>query len=143
MLNKEIEKIATLAGAQRNNKLTLRLKRFEEQIAKPAANLATKMRCSTKDYHWSWLSDTSTQLMKHMLDDHDCINLQTHRRMTKDDFGNLPQDAVIGDLILPIYPCLYRKDWSSDTRTMIKKGLVLVKIYRKRAAPNDLLCLRS
>jgi hypothetical protein len=137
-LKEEIEKIATLAGAQRNHELTLRLKRFEEQIAKPAANLATKMKCSTQDYHWSWLSDTSKLLMKHMLNDHDCVDLQTHRRMTKDDFHDLPQDAVIGDLILPIYPFLYRHDKSSDTRTMIKKGLVLVNIYSNRVAPENL-----
>lgn len=77
-----------------------------------------------------------------MLDEHDCVDLQTHRRMTEDDFDDLPPNVIIGDLILPIYPFLYRHGKSRDTRIILKKGLVLVKIYRKRAARGPLY-LRS
>jgi hypothetical protein len=51
-LMEEVDLILGFANAQRNERWVANLRRFEAQIAKPAAELANAMGCSPEDYEW-------------------------------------------------------------------------------------------
>lgn len=144
-LTEKIKQTVVLAGVKDDDLLTGRLKRFKEQIAKPAAELATKMRCSTQNYIWIWYSETDQGKLLHfqrrMMDNYDCVDLRTHYVMTKEKFSDLPDDTVIGELIMQIFPALYREMENTQLSPAITKGLVLVRGHVagvKTGSPDDL-----
>ncbi|KAJ5666176.1 uncharacterized protein N7477_008624 [Penicillium maclennaniae] len=132
-LTEYIFQILVFAGVKDDDRLTERLKRFEEQIAKPAAELATKMRCSTRNYLWKYHSAADRNNLfnfkKRMMDSYDCVDLRTHCLITKEKFGDLPDDTIIGESIVSIYPALYRETESTQISPLIRKGLVLVRTH--------------
>ena len=132
-LTEEILLIVVLVGGKDDDQLTGRLKRFKEQIAKPAAELATKMRCSTQNCIWIWYSATDQDKLfdfqNRMMDRYDCIDLRTHCLMTKEKFSDLPGDTIIGELIMQVYPVLYREMENTQFSPVIRKGLVLVRTH--------------
>ncbi|KAJ6108478.1 hypothetical protein N7523_009801 [Penicillium sp. IBT 18751x] len=145
-LTEHIFQILLFAGVKDDDQLTGRLKRFKEQIAKPAAELATKMRCSTQNYLWKYHSAADQnnlfKFKKRMMDSYDCVDLRTHCLITKEKFGDLPDDTIIGESIVSIYPALYRETESTQMSPVIRKGLVLVRTHFanvKHESPDELV----
>lgn len=85
-------------------------------------------KCSPKDYQWSCVHPLNT-VRKCNLQSYDIINWRTHQaKITKDKFHNLPDDAVVGEYILTIYPTIYRIEAGHQTRTLVSKGCLLVDL---------------
>jgi hypothetical protein len=83
----EVDLILGFANAQRNERWAAKLRRFEAQIAKPAAELATGMTCSPEDYEWQMLW-APMKVQNHMLDLLTVLTSKRTIKLLKTDFVN-------------------------------------------------------
>lgn len=129
----EVLKVLLYAGFSQGG-VSVMCRKFLEKIALPTAEFSTKLRCSTNDYQWSWPCLSST-ITKSDLRAHDIIDSKTHRRDTIDKFFHLPDDAVIGDYIMAIFPALYRVEGNNQHDILVSKGTLLVKACEESLPP--------
>lgn len=106
--------------------------RFMEQIAKPAAELAVKMSCSPERYYWNWYDDsewyTRGVVSKRDMSNFTIMDVSTHQNIRTAKFRDLPDDAKIGDLLLVMYPALFRCGKKGDKKTQIEKAIILIRV---------------
>lgn len=118
------------------------LRRFNEQIAKPAAELSTTLKCSTETYRWAWYCD-SDLLQKQSLSTHIVIDYKTHCQAMKEKFQAVDDDIVVGSVVLPIFPALLRETEDGPEWVTVGNGYILVKIHEQDTTSRQIDLLHS
>ncbi|KAJ5569789.1 uncharacterized protein N7459_009219 [Penicillium hispanicum] len=116
-------------------------RRFKEQIAKPAAELSTTLKCSTETYRWAWYCD-SKLLQKQSLSRHTVIDYRTHCQIMKEKFQAVDDDIVLGSVLLPIFPALLRETDGPEWVT-VGNGYILMKIHEQDTTSRQTDLLQS
>lgn len=115
--------------------------RFMEQIAKPAAELAVKMSCSPEQYHWDWYVDsewyTKAVVRKSDMSNFTIVDALTHQNIRIAKFKDLPDDTKIGDLLLVMYPALFRCGKKGERNIQIEKAVILIRVNGNSAPPEE------
>ena len=112
--------------------------RFDEQIAKPAAELAIKLRCSPERYSWQWYEHRNRHayppVYKKNMERCNITDIQTHHRISTEKLRGLPDEAKIGKLLFVMYPGLFRcgKDGCKDIQ--IEKAAIVIQCQRQSIA---------
>jgi hypothetical protein len=110
--------------------------RYREQIIEPAAELSLKMSCSTKQYRWEWYEGnewfSDGLVRKRDIEHFTIVDARTHNRIPRDKFTEFSDDATIGDLLLVVYPALFRcgKDVQKDI--LIEKAVIIIRLNEPR-----------
>lgn len=113
--------------------------RFMEQIAKPAAGLAIKMSCSPEQYYWDWYIGSEwyakAVVRKSDMSNFIIVDALTHQNIRIAKFKDLPDGAKIGDLLLVMYPALFRCGKKSERNIQIEKAVILIRVNSNSAPP--------
>lgn len=105
--------------------------RLMEQIVKPAVDLSTRMSCAPEQYRWNWYIESKWHLdgivSKRDMGKFTLIDVLTHQKIRESKFASLPDDAKIGNILLVMYPALFRcgKDGQDDIQ--IEKAVILIQ----------------
>ena len=105
--------------------------RLMEQIVKPAVDLSTRMSGAPEQYRWNWYIDSKWYfdgiVSKHDMGKFTLIDVLTHQKIRESKFANLPDDAKIGNILVVMYPALFRcgKDGQNDIQ--IEKAVILIE----------------
>lgn len=111
--------------------------KYEEQIANPAAELAILMRCSRlKNYRWEWYDEIewhSNGIVRKMgLEMLTVMDIETHNKVSTASFNELPNTAIIGDLLFVIYPALFRCGRNGDQDIQVAKAVITVHVQNRQ-----------
>lgn len=123
---KAILRVFALGGAAADDHWDERANRLVEQVLRPAAALATEIRCSPDEYRWDWAAQFSAEVQKHHLDTWECIDLSTHCQVRNQNLEHVLGGFTIGDFVIPIFPALYRLRDGGEIRCLVRKGQLLV-----------------
>lgn len=101
-----------------------------EQIVKPAVDLSTKMSCAPEQYRWNWYIDSKWYfdgiVRKRDMTKHTLIDVLTHQKIRESKFADLPDDAKIGNILLVMYPALFRCGKDGQNEIQIEKAVILI-----------------
>lgn len=107
-----------------------KLVRFEEQIANPASQLATKMSSAPEQYRWEWYEHINGKpnivIRKWGLEALTVLDIETHNKISTTKYRELPNDRKIGGLLFVMYPELFRHGREEKKDILIEKAVVVV-----------------
>lgn len=111
---------------------TRKAERFMVEIAKPAAELAVKMSCTPDRYHWNWYFDSELYIKgvvrKREMGNFTIVDALTHQKVRPKKFKDMPDHAKIGDLLLVMYPALFRCGKEGKKDIQIEKAVILIRV---------------
>ncbi|GAA85081.1 similar to An16g05280 [Aspergillus luchuensis IFO 4308] len=109
-----------------NNKM----ERLRDDILEPAASLATKMSSSPSRYRWEWYHEAhfpQRVVRKYHLELFIVQDARTHNRIPIANVETLPDETAIGELLVIVFPALFRCADSGHEEIQIEKAVILVR----------------
>lgn len=102
-----------------------------EQIVKPAVDLSTRMSCAPEQYRWNWYIDSKWYfdgiVNKRDMGKFTLIDVLTHQKIRESKFANLPDDAKIGNILVVMYPALFRYGKDGHNDIQIENAVILIE----------------
>ncbi|PYH72113.1 uncharacterized protein BO88DRAFT_476564 [Aspergillus vadensis CBS 113365] len=109
-----------------NNKM----ERLRDDILEPAASLATKMSSSPSRYRWDWFHEAhfpQRVVRKYHLERFIVQDARTHNRITVANLETMPDETPIGELLVIIFPALFRCTDNGNEDNQIEKAVILIR----------------
>ncbi|PWY70035.1 hypothetical protein BO83DRAFT_400051 [Aspergillus eucalypticola CBS 122712] len=99
-------------------------------ILEPAVSLATKMSCSPAQYRWKWHGEAyfpQRVVRKYHLKQFTVQDARTHNRITVANLETMPDETPIGELLVIIFPALFRCTDNGNEDIQIEKAVILIR----------------
>ncbi|KAI2829760.1 hypothetical protein CBS147320_1284 [Aspergillus niger] len=99
-------------------------------ILKPAASLATKMSSSPSEYRWEWYGKayfSQGVVRKQHMELFIVQDARTHTRIPIANIESLPAETPIGELLVIVFPALFRCADGGHEDIPIEKAVILIR----------------
>ncbi|OJJ71830.1 hypothetical protein ASPBRDRAFT_30216 [Aspergillus brasiliensis CBS 101740] len=107
-----------------------KMERLMDDILKPATSLATKMASSPSQYRWEWYGEAffpQRVVRKHHVEQFIVQDACTHQRIPIAKFASFPNDTPVGELLVIIFPALFRRGENGHEDIQIEKAVILIR----------------
>ncbi|GKZ29955.1 hypothetical protein AbraIFM66950_007293 [Aspergillus brasiliensis] len=104
--------------------------RLTDDVLKPTASLATKMASSPSQYRWEWYGMAffpQRVVRKHHVKHFIVQDACTHQRIPIAKFASFPNDTPVGELLVIIFPALFRRGENGHEDIQIEKAVILIR----------------
>ncbi|PWY74561.1 hypothetical protein BO94DRAFT_627401 [Aspergillus sclerotioniger CBS 115572] len=108
-----------------------KLSRFSEEILGPATSLATNMSSSPRQYRWEWYGEAFFPrgvVRKRHLKQFIVQDARTHHRVSIANLKFLSDETPVGELLIIIFPALFRYGGGGSEEFLIEKGVILISV---------------
>ncbi|TPR09871.1 hypothetical protein CAN33_0053635 [Aspergillus niger] len=121
-----------------------KMERLAADILKPAASLATKMSSSPSEYRWEWYGKAyfpQRVVCKYHLEQFIVQDARTHNRIPIANIESLPAETPIGELLVIVFPALFRCADGGHEDIQIEKAVILIRaneeLQRQKRSENE------
>ncbi|GKZ16560.1 hypothetical protein AbraCBS73388_000140 [Aspergillus brasiliensis] len=107
-----------------------KMERLMDDILKPTASLATKMASSPSQYRWEWYGKAffpQQVVRKQHVEQFIVQDACTHQRIPIAKFASFPDDTPVGELLVIIFPALFRRGENGHGDIQIEKAVILIR----------------
>lgn len=117
-----------------------RFRNLLDHVITPAAQLATEIQRSGKRYQWRWYRFGPTAGLS-FLEEFQVTDLKTRYRVKEELVRDLPENTLLGTLVMVTLPAVYRVDEATGDRVILVKHRALANTNDAiRSHPRDLGC---
>ncbi|GKZ72045.1 hypothetical protein AnigIFM50267_008097 [Aspergillus niger] len=121
-----------------------KMERLAADILKPAASLATKMSSSPSEYRWEWYGKayfSQGVVRKQHMEQFIVQDARTHNRISIANIESLPAETAIGELLVIVFPALFRCADGGHEDIQIEKAVILIRaneeLQRQKRSENE------
>ncbi|RDH34380.1 hypothetical protein BDQ94DRAFT_169338 [Aspergillus welwitschiae] len=111
-----------------------KMARFIEDILKPVVGLVTQISNSSAYYGWQWYGEAffpERVVRKYHLEQFIVQDSRTHHRIRVANFESLPDETPVGELLIVIFPALFRCANNGHEHLLLEKAVILTRVVEE------------